>query len=363
MENLDEIREQINRIDDEMAKLFEERMRASEKVAAYKKERLLPIKDEAREKAVIEKGCEKIQNEALRPYYVDFQKRVMEISCAYQSNLIKGLRVGYSGVPGAYAYIAAKRLFPEAELVSYPNFEPAYEAAEKGEVDCVVLPFENSYAGEVGAVMDLMFSGDLYVNRVKNFDIEQNLLGLPGAQTGQIKTVVSHPQALAQCDAYIKEHGFQTMEYSNTARAVEYVKQQNDPALAAIGSEEAAQLFGLSVLDRKIHSIRNNSSRFGVFSRVKTLPPADVRDENSSFILMFTVPNKAGALATTLDIIGSHGFNMRNLKSRPMKGLMWEYYFFVEAEGNIAGEAGESLLREIGEVCAQLKLAGTFVNE
>ena len=363
LENLDEIRERINQIDDQMVKLFEERMKAAEKVAEYKKERSLPIKDEAREKIVIEKGCAKIQNEELKPYYVDFQRNVMDISWAYQNKLMNGMKVGYSGVPGAYAYIAAKRLFPDAELVSFSNFEPAFAAAEKGEIDCVVLPLENSYAGEVGNVMDLMYSGNLYVNRVASFDIEQNLLALPGAQIGQIKTVVSHPQALAQCDAYIKEHGFTAMEYSNTARAAAFVREQNDPSIAAIGSEEAAQLFDLVVLERKIHSTRNNSSRFGVFSRVKSLPPENERNDNCNFILMFTVPNEAGSLAITLDIIGSHGFNMRNLKSRPMKGLMWQYYFYVEAEGNIAGEDGQNMLQEIGAVCGQLKLAGTFLNE
>ena len=119
MENLDEIRERINQIDDQMVRLFEERMKAAERVAEFKKERSLPIKDEAREKIVIEKGCEKIQNEEIKPYYVDFQRSVMDISCAYQSKLMNGMKVGYSGVPGAYAYIAAKRLFPEAELISF----------------------------------------------------------------------------------------------------------------------------------------------------------------------------------------------------------------------------------------------------
>lgn len=363
MGNLDQYREEINRIDNELAKLFEERMHVSKAIGEYKKEHGLPVKDTARENAVIGMSKKRIEDGEIEPYYVDFQKSVMNISCALQSKLLDGMKVGYSGVPGAYAYIAAKRLFPEAELISYTNFEPAFRAAEKGEIDFAVLPMENNYAGEVGAVMDLMFSGNLYVNRVMNLDIEHYLMGVSGASAKTVKTVVSHPQALAQCDEYIKKHKYKTLEYSNTARAAEYVKELNDKSVAAIASEETAELFGLKVIDRRVHTTRNNSSRFGVFSRVQNLPTPEMRDDSCSFILMFTVPNEAGALAMTLDIIGSHGFNMRNLKSRPLKGLLWNYYFYVEAEGNIASEEGQDMLREISAVCGQLKLAGCYSNE
>lgn len=363
MGNLENYREEINRIDNEMAKLFEERMQVCKQIGEYKKEYALPVKDTTRENAVIAKSKERIGDPEMEPYYIDFQNSVMNISCALQSRIISGMKVGYSGVPGAYAYIAAKRMFPDAELIPYANFEPAFKAAEAGEIDCAVLPMENNYAGEVGAVMDLMFSGNLYVNRVMNLDIEHNLLGVPKSTIKKIKTVVSHPQALSQCDSYIKEHGFKTIEYSNTARAAEYVKELNDPTVAAIASEETAELFGLNIIERKVHTTRNNSSRFGVFSRTQNLPTAVARDDSCSFILMFTVPNEAGALAMTLDIIGSHGFNMRNLKSRPMKGLLWNYYFYVEAAGNISSEEGEDMMREIGAVCGQLKLAGAYAND
>ena len=153
------------------------------------------------------------------------------------------------------------------------------------------------------------------------------------------------------------------LDYSNTARAAKFVKERNDPTIAAIASEEAADLFGLKILERKIHSTRNNASRFGVFSRSLQVLPEDTKDDSCGFILLFTVPNEAGALALTLDIIGSHGFNMRNLRSRPMKGLQWKYYFYVEAEGNISREEGQNMLQELRAVCGKLKLAGTFLNE
>ena len=362
MKNIDDCRKEINEIDAQMAELFKRRMEMSRSIGEYKKEHMLPVKDAAREEAILAKGRDRIADKELEPYYRDFQKNVMDISCALQHHIVNGIRVGYSGVSGAYAYIAAKRLFPEAELIPFANFQPAYSAAEKGEVDCVVLPIENSYAGEVGAVMDLMFSGSLSISQMMSLDIEHYLLGVPGSDLSKIKTVVSHPQALAQCDEYIREHGFETIDYSNTARAAQYVKDLNDPTVAAVASVEAASLFGLEVLERKIHSVRYNSSRFGVFSRVQNLPRPEEKDDTCTFILLFTVPHEAGALAMTLDIIGSHGFNMRNLKSRPMKGLLWDYYFYVEVEGNISSEEGQEMLQEINVLCGTLKLAGSYPN-
>ena len=149
-----------------MARLFEERMEASEQVALYKKEHALPIFDEKREKEVIEKNTAFLNNYIYKEYYVNFIQNTMDISKQYQSRLLEGLKVAYSGVKGAFAYIACKKMFPNAVYVPYISFKDAYEAVEKGECDVCVLPLENSYAGEVGLVMDLMFSGSLYINQV-----------------------------------------------------------------------------------------------------------------------------------------------------------------------------------------------------
>lgn len=362
MGEMEQFREEINAIDDAMAQLFEKRMKVAKKIGQYKKEHALPVKDKAREAALIAKSKERISEKEIEPYYVDFQRIVMKISRDFQTRIAEKMKVGYSGVPGAYAYIAASRLFPDAELIAFSNFEPAYRAAENGEIDCAVLPIENNYAGEVGTVMDLMFSGHLYINQVFNLDIEHQLLGLPGADIKKIRTVVSHPQALEQCDAFIKEHGFETSEYSNTARAARFVLSQQDPTIAAIASVETARLNGLEILEKNVHSIKGNTSRFGVFSRVQNLPSVETRDDSCSFILMYTVPNEAGSLAMTLDIIGSHGFNMRNLKSRPMKDLLWNYYFYVEGEGNISSGEGRDMLQELRAICGQMKLVGAYLS-
>lgn len=362
MGNIEEYRKEINEIDSELARLFKARMEVSADIARYKKEFGLPIRDGSREEQIYAKCAERIADSEIEPYYVELQKDIIDLSCRYQSRIMEGIKVAYSGVEGAYAYIAARKMFPDAQLISYTNFEPAYNAVVAGEADFAVLPLENSYAGDVGAVMDLAFSGPLHVNRVRDLDIEHNLLVLPGARLDQIKTVVSHSQALQQCDEYIKAHGFDTMEYSNTARAAMYVRDTGDPSIAAIASAETAEIFGLDIIEQKINTTRNNTSRFAAFSRVQT-PDEAIGGGKKCFIIVFSVRDEAGALAMTLDILGAHGYNMKNLKSRPMKGLLWRYYFYIEAEGDVTTEDGKDMLRELSAVCEQLKLVGAYTED
>jgi len=172
--------------------------------------------------------------------------------------------------------------------------------------------------------------------------------------------VVSHAQALEQCADYIRANGWETLSYSNTAMAAKYVAEQEDESIAAIASEETAEVFGLEVLMRNIHTARNNTTRFAVLSRTQNLPASTDRTGREHFMLMFTTKNEAGALVQPLNILGAHNFNMRNLRSRPMKELIWNYYFFVEAEGNISTQNGQDMLRELSAVCAQIKLVGTY---
>ena len=181
MSNLNDTRKKINAIDKEMAKLFVERMNASKEVAEYKMEHGLPIYDRIREEEVIKKNTELIEEDDLKKYYVMFLQDLMNTSKAYQQELMNGLKVGYSGVPGAFGYIAARRMFSNANLIAFSDFATAYKACENGEIDIVVLPTENSYAGDVGTVMDLMFSGSLYVNQMIDLDVVHNLIACDGA--------------------------------------------------------------------------------------------------------------------------------------------------------------------------------------
>ena len=360
MDNLEEIRKKIDAVDAQIAPLFEQRMQLVREVTAYKTAHGLATCDPSREDEILRRGAERVQDRDIREYYVGFQKEVLSLSRDWQRRLSSGLKVAYSGVPGAFAYIAASRLYPGAELVSFDNFEQAYRACETGDCDVAVLPFENSFAGEVSSVTDLMFSGSLYVNQVMELEIEQNLLGIPGADKSKVRKVYSHPQALAQCADYIQRNKLITRELSNTAVAAQRVSQKQDPTCAAIGTAEAAALYGLEVLEPRINTSRTNTTRFAAFSRMLRLDKENKRKMDKHFILMYTVKNEAGALAQTLNIIGAHNFNMCNLHSRPMKELLWNYYFFVELDGDVATEEGSSLLHELGPLCDRLKLVGSF---
>ena len=359
-DKLEKAREIINQVDREMAELFIKRMQAAEMVAEHKAERGLAILDSAREDAIIREGAKRIESPVLREYYIGFLKDTMKHSRAYQSRLMQGLRVAYAGTEGAFAHIACEELYPDALKIAYPDFKSAYLAVEEGECDICVLPTENSYNGEVGQVTDLMFSGSLYVNGMHELAITQDLLGVPGARLSDIKKVVSHPQALGQCKDYITQGGFECEEYSNTALAADMVARLGDKSVAAIASKKAAEKFGLSVIDHDINAVRNNTTRFAIFSRVSNASSAKSPDLHS--ILLFTVRNEAGALAKALDVIGSFGFNMRTLRSRPMKELLWEYYFYVETEGNIQTDRGQDMLGALEVFCDKLKFAGTYTK-
>lgn len=358
--SLSEIRKGITKIDNQMAALFEDRMKLVGEVADYKKANGLAIYDPEREEQVLLNGSQRIKEPEYKSYYYNFQKNLMEISRRYQSKIMEGLRVAYCGTEGAFAHIAASKIFPSAEKIAFGSFKKAYEAAESGACDCAVLPVENSFAGDVDQVNDLMFTGSLFVNGMYDLAVTHDLLGIPGTTLKDITTVVTHPQALSQCASFIKENGWTEIEYSNTALAAEYVKQKNDKRIAAIASAETAQLMGLDVVARSINDDRTNTTRFAVFSRTESR--AADHGSKPLFSLVFTARNEAGALAEALSIVGRHGFNMRTLRSRPMKELLWKYYFYVEAEGDIHGEEGRKCLEEMKSCCDKIKVVGSYNN-
>lgn len=358
MDLLQEARKIINEVDAQMADLFVQRMKAAEMVAQYKQAHGMPIQDPEREEAVVRNGSALVKDETLRGYYTDFMRDTMAISRRYQHLLMNGMKVAYSGTEGAFGYIAAHKLFPDAEKVAYGDFKSAYDSVVNGDCDAVVLPLENSYAGEVGQVTDLMFSGPLYVNHVLPLSVTHNLLTVEGATMDTIKTVVSHPQALSQCEDFISAHGYQQISYANTALAAKYVAELNDPTVAAIASLESAEKFGLQVLVEGINQSMVNTTRFAVLSKSENRNVG--KQHGAHFILVFTVRNEAGALAQALNIIGLYDFNMRTLRSRPMHELLWQYYFYVEAEGNIHSSDGERMLKELSICCDKIKCVGSF---
>lgn len=357
-DKLTQARKIINEIDAKMAELFVERMKAAELVAEHKKEHGLNVHDPVREADLIRKNSQLIENETYREYYVNFQESTMAVSRAYQTRLLEGMRVAYSGTEGAYAHIAASKLFPTAKKIGYASFDAAYSAVASGECDVAVLPIENTYNGDVGQVADLMFSGSLYVNNMTELAISHDLLAPKGVRLEDVRTVMSHPQALGQCHEYIVNHGFEEIEFSNTALAAKHVADLHDGKTAAIASAEAAEIFGLDVLDTNINASRSNTTRFAVLSRSRHEQASS--DARLRSILFFTVKNKAGALAKAVDVIARHGFNMGVLRSRPMKELMWQYYFYVETEGNLGSENGKKMMEELKNHCDRLKSVGTY---
>ena len=358
MDLLEQARGIINEVDGEMAKLFVRRMEAAAMVADYKKQNGLPILDEARETEIVRRNAEQVEDEALREYYVNFIRGNMAISRSYQARILQGMRAAYCGTEGAFAHIATGKLFPTAQRIPFGNFQDAYRAVESGDCDAAVLPVENSYNGEVGQVTDLMFSGSLYINEMFDLAVSHDLLAKPGTPAGEIRTVISHPQALGQCAEQIRLHGWLTQEYPNTALAAKYVAECGDRTVAAIASEEAAEVFGLEVLERNLNASRSNTTRFAVFSRAENRHITG--QMGAHFILVFTVRNEAGALARAIDVVGHYGFNMRTLRSRPMKELLWQYYFYLEAEGDIHTRQGEDMLRALSVFCDRLKLVGSY---
>ena len=359
-EDLQAIRKGIAEVDDKMAELFERRMRLAQDVAAYKKTYGLPVLDAEQEARVLERGAARVRDAQIGGYYRSFLQNMMDLSKQYQHRLLEGVRVAYSGVPGAFAHIAAGKIFPDAVLTAFGSFREAYDAAACGDCDYAVIPIENSYAGEVGPAMDLMFDGELYVTGVYTLPITQNLLATPGARIADVRRVVSHPQAISQCESYIRSRGWEVMTAENTAVAARMVAEAKDPTTAAIASAETAALYGLDVLDHDVNESTVNTTKFAVFTRVREDRRPGGED---SFILMFTANDVAGSLAKAINVISDYGFNMKTLRSRPVKDKAWEYYFYVVVEGDVFCPRGQRMLDALAAQCQKLKVVGHYTSE
>ncbi len=355
----EEARNIIAETDKKMARLFETRMKAAADVAEYKKQKGVPVEDSFRENYLIETNSDLINNDEIRSYYVSFLKNTMKLSKDYQHKIIDGMRVAFSGVKGAFAEIAVKRIFPDAVPVAYADFKAAYKAVENGECEIAVLPIENSYEGDVARVMDLTYFGSLFINGVYDLGIEQHLFGIQEADSKTIKTVISHPQALGQCAEFIENKGYYIEECVNTAVAAQKVAECGDVSLGVICSLEAGNEYGLKLIDRKINKDSSNTTRFAVFSRI----PRDNTPDQNNFIVLFTVHDEAGSLGKAISVFGECGYNLKALKSRPSKDVIWNYYFFLEGEGHLTDEAQKTMLQKLSAVCTNVRLVGKYSKE
>ena len=354
-----EARKNIDRIDREMAELFAERMQAAAVVAAYKEEHGLPVEDKAREAEMIARNTERLPP-AYRPYYRNFLVGTITESKRYQRLLVSGLRVAYSGVEGAFAHVATMRIFGEpGEKVACPDFATAYRSVESGACHCAVLPIENSYAGDVGQVMDLAWRGSLTISGIYDLPLSQCLLAKPGVTLAEVREVVSHPQALAQCQPYLRRQGWIQTTAVNTAVAARTVAAGERREVAVIAAQETAELYGLQVLENDINEQKSNTTRFAVFS-----PAAcEIKPSDNHFVLLFSCKNQPGALGDAISVISRHDYNLKCLKSHPTGVENWAYYFYAEGEGNLGTEAGQTMRRELERVCNSVRVLGSFSGE
>ena len=356
MNQLEEARKNINAIDQKMAKLFEQRMAEVAKVSEYKIAHGLPILDRGRENEVIVKNSSFVADETIRSYYVNFLQSNMDISRRYQQMLQKGLSVAYSGVEGAFANIAAKSIFPDANQVSFPDFRTAYDSVVNGECDCAVLPIENSSTGGITEVYDLLRQYDCHIVGEQCVKIEQNLLGCEGATLQSIKTVYSHPQGFKQSKDFFRDYPhMEQIPFFSTSKSAEEVAEKQDITLGAVAGKAAADLYNLKIIAPAINSNNNNYTRFIIIAkRPEIIPNAN------KITLIVAVKHETGSLYKMLASFYHTGLNLMNLESRPMVGKSWEYFFFIDVTGNLSDPLVADVIDEVRSKSTYVKILGNY---
>jgi 3-deoxy-7-phosphoheptulonate synthase len=273
-------------------------------------------------------------------------------------------KAAFQGVHGAYSEAAAGRFFgPDVEPVPCHSFSDVFSSVMKGKTDFGVIPVENSLAGTINDNFDLLLSHpDIWVIGEQQFRIVHNLIGLEGAGIEQIKKVYSHPQGLAQCAKFLDAHPhIEQVPFYDTAGAVAYIRQANDPSLAAIAGTQAAEYYRLSILREGIETNPRNYTRFYIITREEIARDLEKGRQPNRAVMVFSTPDKPGALFETLKILSVHNMNMKKLESRPIQGKPWEYMFFVETE--IPSLAQFDLaVASLREICETFRVLGTFAS-
>lgn len=376
MLDLQEIRNEIDCVDRELVKLFEKRMELTTNVAKYKIETGKKVLDPEREQQKLAAIEQLVSNEMNKRSINEIFTQIMANSRKYQYMLLEsmgqtlredyealdelpvaGCRVVYQGVPGAYAYIAVKRFFGEdVDNYNVKTWRDAMEAVKRGNADYAVLPIENSTAGIVSDVYDLLQEYNNYIVAETYVKVEHALLGLPGASVSDIKRVYSHAQALMQCRSFLNAHQeWQTSEMINTAVSAKKVMEDGDKSQAAIASVEAAKLYGLDILQEKINTDDNNTTRFVIISNKRAFL------KNAGKVsICFETEHTAGSLYDMLSHIIYNGLNMTKIESRPIEGKAWQFRFFIDFMGNIDDASVMNALRGIEEEAMNIKLLGNY---
>ncbi|MBQ9413905.1 MAG: bifunctional chorismate mutase/prephenate dehydratase, partial [Clostridia bacterium] len=264
-------------------------------------------------------------------------------------------RVICQGAAGAFSHEAAEALFPGSSPAFVGRWEDVIAAVKAGDADYGILPVENSSAGSVHDVYDLIIQNRCHIASAVSLPVTQCLLTLPGAELSQITRVVSHPQALAQCRDFIHAEGFEEQIAANTALAAKQVAEIGDPTLAAIASRHAAATYGLAVAKADIQTFSGNRTRFVAISNNLCLPPAANR-----ITLLFCLPHVTGSLYHILARFAVDGLNLTKIESRPKPGGEFEYAFYLDFEGDLHNEQTVNLLCALSDELPQFSLLGSY---
>ncbi len=377
MIDLLECRNQIDKIDDQLIRLLEERIRVCENVAAYKIETGKQVLDIERERAKIAAVKSKTHGEFNSLMARELFGQIMAISRKRQYQLLEaggrhmqtgftlvpdlpfeGASVVFQGEEGAYSSAAMRKYFEKNKIKYHhvPSWREAMEEVVGSKADYAVLPIENSTAGSVGSMYDLLMEYDLYIVGEETIRVDHVLLGLPEAELCDIRKVISHPQALAQCQKYLEAHpGWSVQEKENTAAAAKEIREDRDPSKAAIASREAGRVFDLRILDENLCENLSNSTRFIVVGR----NPVYTKDAGKVSIC-FELPHETGTLYNMLSHIFYNGLNMTKIESRPIQGKSWEYRFFIDFEGNLEDSSVRNAIAGLKAEALRLKILGNY---
>ncbi|MDY3905725.1 prephenate dehydratase [Pseudoflavonifractor phocaeensis] len=375
--NLEELRGQIDEIDQQMVELFKARMEAASQVAEYKKEKGLPVLDAGRERALLGKIADQA-GEELADYAQSMYRTILSASRSYQngkiglgSKVYNGIReaisatpnlfpqrptVACQGVEGAYSQIACDRLFKSPTIMYFQTFDHVFKAVESGMCQYGILPIENSTAGSVKAVYDLMLSHNFSIVRSARLKICHNLLTKHGTRLEDIKEVFSHEQAINQCADYLAGlKGVKVTVVENTAMASKMVAESERTDVAALSSRFCAELYGLKILQENVQDQDNNYTRFICISKRPEIYPGADRTS-----LMMILPHKPGSLYNVLAKFYALNINLQKLESRPLPGREFEFMFYFDIEASVYAPEVERLFRDLEAESEQLRYLGTY---
>ena len=373
--DLIELREQIDAIDAQIVALYEQRMDVCRQVAEYKIDTGKKVFDRQREAEKLTKVASLTHNEFNSQGVKELFEQIMSMSRKLQYQLltekgsqgklpfigvdeldVKKARVVFQGAEGAYSQAAMMRYFgDQVDSFHVETFRDAMGAIEEGSADFAVLPIENSTAGIVNEIYDLLQEYENYIVGEQIIKIEHCLLGVPGAVLEDIRTVYSHPQSLMQSSKYLETHDWQQISMQNNAFAAKKVADEQDKTQAAIAGEHAAQVYGLQVLQKGINHSGTNSTRFIIVTNQKIF-----RKDAKKVSICFEIPHESGSLYHMLSHFIYNHLNMTKIESRPVEDRTWEYRFFIDFEGNLADSAVKNALRGLRDEARNMKILGNY---